>query len=167
MGKTKTIYENNMSLPRLGKGKYSKILVTEELWKNAIINNPEYKNMTYKEFKDIWDKIATSFKETVLINPLGIKAPFFIGEWKIRYLPFQIKVQDYKNSEEQGEKLPYLNLHSKGKICKLIWERKNARRYNRILDLYAFEPLQQGFRNEVSKAIIKNPEIYRVSRIIK
>lgn len=157
-------YENGISLPRLGKAKYSKILITEELWKQAILDNPEFKGMSYKEFQEIWEMIATSFKDTVINNALGIKAPFFIGEWKIQYLPYRQAVQNYKGSEEAGEKVPYLNLHTKGKTLKLVWERRNARRYNRALDLYAFEPLQQGFRDEVAKAILKHPQIYRVSR---
>lgn len=164
MGRTNKVYENGTSLPRLGKAKYSTLLITEELWKEAIAQNPEYQGMTYKKFQDIWEAIATSFKETVIENPLGIKAPFFIGEWKIQYLPYRLGVQDWKSSEEIGEKVPFLNLHTKGKVCKLIWERRAARRYNRALDLYAFEPLQQGFRDEVAKAIMKNPERYRVSR---
>lgn len=163
--KKKEIYENGSSLPRLGKGKYSKILITEELWKEAIANNPDYKEMSYKEFQRIWKAIADSFKDTVINNPLGVKAPFFMGEWKIQYLPYRLEVIDHASSNELGEQIPFLNLHTKGKVCKLMWERRNARRYNRVLDLYAFEALQQGFRDEVAKAIMKNPERYRVTRL--
>lgn len=160
----KEVYNNDLSLPRLGKGKFSKILVDKELWKKAVEENPDYKYMSYKEFQSIWIAISDLFKETVIDNPLGIKAPFFIGEWKIQYLPYKLDVTDYKTSEEIGEKVPFLNLHSKGKNCKLVWERRMARRYNSMLNLYAFEPLQQGFRDEVSKAIMSNPNKYRVSR---
>jgi hypothetical protein len=164
MGRTDKIYTNGLSLPRLGKAKYSKLLVTNELWKQAIAENPEFKGMKYREFLEIWEAIATTFKETIIENPLGLKAPFFIGEWKVQHLPYRPKTQDYKASEEVAKKIPFLNLHTKGKTGKLIWERKSARRYNRALDLYAFEPLQQGFRDEVSKALQRNPERYRVAR---
>ena len=160
----KRVYKNDLSLPRLGKGKFSKTLVCRELWKEAVKNNLDYKYLSYEEFYKIWMLISQKFKDSVIDNPLGVKAPFFIGEWKIQYLPYKLDVTDYNTSQELGEKVPFLNLHSKGKNGKLVWERRLARRYNVMLNMYAFEALQQGFRDEVNKALLANPNKYRISR---
>lgn len=160
----KKLYKNGLSLPRLGKREFSICLINKELWKKAIKDNADYRYMSYEEFLNIWMLISKKFKDTVVDNALGIKAPFFIGEWKIQYLPYKFENCDYNTSEQIGEKVKHLNLHSKGKSGKLVWERKIARRFNKMLNLFAFEPLQQGFRDEVNKALIANPNKYRISR---
>lgn len=161
---SKKIHKYDPHAPRLGKGEFSKILVSKDLWKKAVKANPDFANMSWKEFWDIWCLIGIETVNEIAENPLGVKLPFFLGEWKVQYLPYKPKTQDNVTSAEIGDIVPYLNIHSKGKVCSIIWERKDARRYNSVLDLYAFEE-DKKLTLKAAEAVNKNPDKYRVSRV--
>ena len=160
-GKT-VIYVNNMKLPRLGKGEFSKQLVTNELCKKA--SSISSIKMEWKEFLFIWKLICNEIIKEVCSNPLGVKLAFFTGEFKVQYLPYKMDTVDIPISTQIGEVVPQLYMHSKGKVGTLVWERKAARKFNRLLDLYGFEAHQENFRDLVSAALRKNPEMFRVSK---
>lgn len=151
------IYELDVSLPRLGKGEFSTSVLSKELWKNSKID------ITWQQFNNILVEIMEEIKREVCNNPLGVKLPFFLGELKIQYLPYRAETQDTKTSQQIGEVVPYLNLHSKGKIGKLVWERKQARKFNASLDMWAYEPAKY-FEEAVANALQTNPDKFRIAR---
>lgn len=158
-----SVHKAGSRLPRLGKGDFSTILLSHDFYKRIIKENPEFSHISWKEFQRIWVLIAEEIKIEAATNPLGVKLPLFLGELKNQYLPYKKEVQDHVLSQQEGDNIPLLNLHSKGKVGKLIWERKGARRFNKVLDLWAFEP-SDLFRDLASEALRKTPDKFRIAR---
>ena len=129
---------------------------------NAIKNSEV--DISVKECKEIWDKIGYTIQREVVENPLGVVFPFYNGEIKTQYLPYKKKTVDWIASGEIGKEVPQLYLNSKGKVSKLIWERREARRYNKSIEMFAFEFLQKIVKDS-AKAVSKNPEKYRVAKV--
>lgn len=156
--KRQVIYENNTSLPRLGKSEFSTNIVTSKLWKQSKLN------ISLEQFMQIWKSISTQIVHEVTTNALGVKLPFFTGELKVQYLPYKMNTTDIPISTQIGEVVPQMYMLSKGKVGCVVWERKASRKFNRALDWYAFEESQENFRDVVKRALLKNPEMFRVSR---
>lgn len=157
------VYQFNGKMPRLGKKEFATTVLSHDLYKRAISESPEFAHLSWKEFQKIWVEIAEELKNEICTNPLGVKLPFFLGDLKVQYLPYKRENQDALLSAQLGEPIPHLNLHSKGKAGKLIWERKDARRFNRSLDLWAFEAADL-FEDQVGSALKQSPDKFRISR---
>ncbi len=136
----KPVYPNDLNAPRMGKGEFSKQVVTIKLWRAFKKANPEYKQMTWREFGACWDEIAETIREEAIKNPLGVKLGAYTGEIKFQFLPHKLEAHDAKLSLELGEKVPYLNINQKGKQPKIKWERKWAVKFNKMLQFFGFEP---------------------------
>ena len=161
MKDVKPIYKNDRKAPRLGKGEFSTKIITKELWKEFIKNFPEYKEKTWKEFKDDWEDLAQTIRYETAHNPLGVKLGSYTGELKYQYLPNTFQAKDNKTSEEIGEPVVYLNILTKGKVGKIIWERKKAARFNKMLNFFGFSAhreIDQHVKNV-------NPDSVRTARI--
>lgn len=160
----KIIYKKDLSLPRFTKTEFSEILVNKEFYKTEI-EDRQLNVDSYEEFFNIWCLIADKVKEQVATNPLGVHLPFFMGDLKVNYLPYKIPLVNDILSQEVGVAVPQLFLNSKGKRASIVWERKEARRFNRMLNLYAFEPMQATFRNRVKEVLRTNPNLYRTGKL--
>lgn len=161
----KEIRENNRKGPRLGKGEFSTIIVCEDLYDKWIKDNPEYKKISFKEFKIIWNEIAKEVRKQTCYNALGVNLPFYTGETKIQFIPVDVKGVDRGTSNEIGEKANHLNINTKGKIAKITWQRRNACKFNKMLHLFGFEQ-DRLLSQEANEALNTNPEIYRTMKII-
>lgn len=158
------VYSNDKKAPRMKKGKFSKMVITKDLHKKFIEEFPEYSNMTWKEFYDNWLDIADKVRKEAIHNPLGIRLGSHLGELKLQYLPYKFKAIDKSTSNQLGEKVPFLNINTRGKVPKIKWERRWAVKFNRILQFYAFDETRE--MNRVAFAYMQeNPEKLRVSRI--
>lgn len=147
------------------KGKYSKQIVTRELWRNFIKKYPEYKNMSWDTFYSYWKDIAKIIREESITNPLGVKLGSYTGELKFQYLPkkFDAYSKDNRLSEEMGEKIKHLNIITRGKVAKIKWERRWAVKFNKMLQFFAFEETRE--MNSLSKKHIDaSPEKLRMAR---
>lgn len=163
MSDKKPVYKNILTLPRMKKMEFSSILINREFYANEI--SPKDLGISYEEFLSIWEKITDKIKQQVSSNPLGVNLPFFLGELKVNYLPYKIPLVDDVSSQEIGIEVPRLYLNSKGKRASIVWERKKARRFNNILNIYAFEPMQATFRDAVRNALKLTPELFRVGKL--
>jgi hypothetical protein len=158
------MFTANQKAPRMGKAAFSTQVFTRELYKKFLREFPEYKELTWKEFKTCWEEITATIREEGVMNPLGVKLGFYLGEIKTQFLPHKKKAVDRKASAEAGEVVTHLNLVTRGKVAKIKWERRWAVNFNKILQLYAFEPDQK--MNKIAKTYIpENPEKLRVARI--
>lgn len=147
----------------MGKAKFSKSVVTKELWKRFRENYKEYKDITWDEFFSRWKEIAETIRSETIYNPLGVKLEKFTGELKLQYLPHKFKALDLPTSTEIGDNVNFLNITTKGKVAKLKWERRWAVRFNKMLQFYAFDETRE--LNIMAKNhIIKNPNTLRISR---
>lgn len=145
------------------KGKFSKMVVTKELWQKFIQTLPEYKDMTWKEFYNNWLDIAETIRNEAIYNPLGVKLEKFTGELKLQYLPHKFKAVDNSTSTELGEKVNHLNIVTQGKVAKIKWERRWAVKFNKILQFYAFDETRE-MQKMAKEHILANPNSLRVSR---
>lgn len=141
------------------KGKYTTNVISHELHKAFIREFPEYKDMSFGEFRKNWEDIAEQIRYESVHNPLGVKLGSYIGELKLQYLPYDFKAN---HASEDGS--PYLNLNMRSKVARLKWERRWAVRFNKILQFYAFDPVR---KTEImaKEYITNNPDKLRISRV--
>ena len=162
MGKIVTISDRKG--PRFRRKEYTYKISIDELFEEFIKNYPEYK-LTKKEFQHIWlDILVPEIQNETVNNPLGFKAPFYIGEFKLQWLPYRPEKYDFDHKTKTGEEVPRINLQNGGKYHKLKWERRNAVRYNRWLQFYGFTHNREIDRL-AKKKLAENPGDMRVSRV--
>lgn len=148
--------------PRMRKAKFSKQVVTQDLYKKFVEQFPEY-NISWKEFYDMWAEIADTIRNESIFNPLGVKLGSYTGEIKLQYIPYKFKAEDHNSSSELGEKVNHLNLISRGKVARIKWERRAAVKRNKMLQFFAFEPTRK-LKDIAKKYTDANPEKIRVAR---
>lgn len=154
----------NKKSPRMGKKEFSTHLITKELYKKFIKQHPEYKKMKWDEFKQTWEEIAATIRSEAVINPLGVKLGYYLGEIKTQFLPYKFRPLNSEGSNEAGEKVTFLNISTRGKVAKIKWERRWAVRFNKMLQFYGFEPDRK--MNAIAKKYVpENPEKIRTSRV--
>jgi len=117
----KPVYSNDRKAPRMRKAEFSKMVVTNELFKKFKKEFPEYK------------------RYEAIYNPLGVKLGSYLGELKMQFIPYKFKAVDRGKSDEVGEKIHHLNIETKGKVPRIKWERRHAVKFNKILQFYAFD----------------------------
>lgn len=139
----KPIYSNDRKAPRMRKGKFSKMVITKELFTKFKKAHPAYKTLTWAEFFQAWLDIAETIRMETVTNPLGTKLGSYMGELKVQYLPYKFQATNHSLSTELGEKVTHTNLAAKGKIPKIKWERRDAVKRNKILQFYAFDPTRE------------------------
>lgn len=145
------------------KAKFSKSVITKELWKDFIQKHPEHKKMSWNQFYASWQEIAQTIREEAVTNPLGVKLGSYTGEIKLQYLPYKFEAISGNASEKAGEKVKFLSLVTKGKMAKIKWERRWACKFNKMLEYYGFESTRE--MNKLAKEYIdKHPEKLRISR---
>lgn len=148
--------------PRFGKGKYSKTLINKSrMYKTFIKKYPQFKDKSWEDILETWVLITNEIKKQVTQNPLGVKLKFYIGEIKLQYVPYKIK--SFKFDTDNNLKRE-LNLHSRDKVAVIKWERREAVKYNKWLQYFAYDPARD-LQTMASKAIFDNPEKYRTSRV--
>lgn len=152
------------SAPRMGKKEFSIHLITKELYKKFINLHPEYKSMKYSDFKDYWEDIAFTIRSETVMNPLGVKLHYYLGETKTQFLPYKFKSVNIDASIEAGELIGNLNISTRGKVAKIKWERRQAVRFNKVLQFYGFEP-DRKINTLAAKYVPENPEKIRTSRV--
>jgi len=145
------------------KGKFSTQVVTRELWKEFCKNHPEYADMKWDEFYDIWKKIAKKTREEVVNNPLGVKLPNYSGEIKLQFLPYKFKATDFTTSQELNKKVNHANISQRGKTATIKWERRWAVKFNKMLQYFAFEP-NRDLNKLAKNRIDENANTIRISR---
>lgn len=160
----KPMFKPDPKAPRMSKAAFSTQVFNKDLHKKFRKEFPEYKDMPWHEFKARWEEIAETIRSEVVMNPLGVKLGFYLGEVKIQFLPNKKKAVDRNASTEAGEIVNHLNLTTRGKVAKIKWERRWAVNWNKILQLFAFEPDRRI--NQSSKTYIpEHPEKIRIARI--
>ncbi len=156
----------NKKGPRMKKGKYSKVVVTRKLFRKFRKENKEYKDMTWDEFFEYWNDIAETIRQETITNPLGVKLGSYLGELKYQYLPHKF-TRNWRNDNETIQELGlgqrYTNIITKGKVCKVKWERRWAVKFNKILQYYAFEGVRE-LQLMAKDYTLAFPEKIRVSR---
>lgn len=160
----KPVYSNNRKAPRMKKGEFSKMVVTMELYMKFVEQFPEYKDMSWREFYQNWLDIAETTRHEAIHNPLGVRLGSHLGELKLQFLPYKFEANNYAASSQVGEKIPHLNLETRGKVPKIKWERRYAVKFNKILQFYAFDETRE-LNKLAAKYVPNNLEKIRVARV--
>lgn len=159
------MYNLDRKGPRMRKAQFSKMVVTKKLWRKFRRSNPIYKNITWDEFFGMWKDLAETIRNEAIFNPLGVKLEKFTGELKLQYLPHKKKVKDFGGSNEAGEEVNHLNINTRGKVGTIKWERRQAVKFNTMLQYYAFEQTRE--MEDMSKERVdQDPTSIRVSRVV-
>lgn len=145
------------------KGEFSKMVVTKDLHQKFIKEFPEYHDMTWIDFFNSWLEIAEKIRKEVVDNPLGVKLGSYTGELKIQYIPYKMEIRDEVESEKQGEEIFLHNFDSKGKPARVKWERRQAVKFNKILQFYAFDETRE-LTTAAHKHVLNNPNSIRISK---
>lgn len=149
-------YTNDVTAPRMRKGKFSKSVVTKDLFKKFKKEFPEYSELEWKTFIKIWLDIAKEIRKQSIYNQLGVKLGSYCGELKLQYLPY-----NFKTTLPDGTN--HLNLNTRSKVAKIKWERRWAVKFNKSLQYYAFEGTRD--LNKLAKnRVTENPEKLRTAR---
>lgn len=149
--------------PRFSKKSFVHHIITEELFSKFKKNYPEF-NISFREFKRLWiEVLAPEIREQVINNPLGFVTSFYCGELKYQWLSYKPKSIDIPYKSKTGEEVPLVNMNHGNKVPKIIWERRNAVRYNPMLQFYGFDPHREMFNKAKLKQENANVSL-RVAR---
>lgn len=160
--KPTTVKPNNKKAPRFGKAEFIYHVVRESLWERwkKDTNN----ELSFKEFKDIWDLIADEIRKQVIATAQGVRLPFFNGDISLKYVEMRERPMDGNASAEAGRPVHHLDWHTNQRHGKLCWIIKHAMLRNRWVQLYGFSPCRQLNHTACHEGFNVNPGLYQMSR---
>jgi hypothetical protein len=164
--KAKTYKKPNLNKPRFRDTKYSKNLISEELYNEWINDNPSFKDRvpTYGIFLKIWNKLASKYRHYTTTNSMGVKLPKFCGHLSLEYINIEYEAIDITKSTETNP-VPYLNWNTFEKLGKVVWGVRDAMRFNAYLPFIAFKASSE-FRKEATKGLRETPGKYKTAKTI-
>ncbi len=146
--------------------KYTKKVISIELYQKWKKLYPEYSKYSFLEFKRFWLSLASKYKETICSNTHGIRLPFYMGDISLKYIVTSKLNRNYKFAKEVNVEVGYMNFATNGKQGKIVWSVDYARKFNAELPLIGF----QGCRDlttRAGKAFVENPELFRITKTSK
>lgn len=151
---------------RFRSEKYTKKIISEDLYKKWIIEYPEYSKYSYKEFCNFWKLLSEKYTDRVCDNSHGVKLSLNLGEVVLKYVSSQDTNKNYRSSNITNEPVGHLNFGSSGKNGKIVWSIAHVRKINTELPLVAFQACR-NFTVKAGKAFAENPELFRISKASK
>jgi len=146
--------------------KYTKKVITKELYNKWKKTYPEYSHYSFLEFKKFWKMLANEYKEEVVSNSHGVRLSFYMGDMSLKYVVSTETNKNYKSSNEVGEPVGHLNLITSGKNGKIVWSIDYARKFNNQLPIVAFQSCRD-FTHKAAEAFRENPELFRITKVSK
>lgn len=158
------MYFNDKKAPRMRKAQFSINIVNRDVYLDFIEQHPEFEKITWTEFVELWDDLATTIRSETVENPLGVKLPKFIGELKVQYVPSKNhEAIDDVRSAELGIKVKHLGVNNGGKGGIVKWERRWAVKFNKMLQFFAFQATRK-LSKMAGEKFLKDPEKIRMAR---
>lgn len=152
---------NDLKASRFNSRKYRENIVTEELWK-------EWKEKTgrtesFKEFRDVWHKIATNIVDNIVEERDGIRLPKGIGDMYLGFLPGSKKqFIDYQESLKYGKHIWHENWDTNQKAGKIIYGTRHRKYLHKLAGWWAFTACR-NFKKRAVQAFKDNPTRYKNS----
>lgn len=146
--------------------KYTKKVISEELYKKWIEVYPEYSKYSYRQFCNFWNMLADQYKEVITTTTHGIRLPFYMGDISLKYVTSSEVNRNWKNSNEAKDMVGHLNFITSGKNGKIVWSVDYARKFNSELPLIGFKSCR-NLTNRAAVSFKENPELFRIARISK
>lgn len=165
--KAKTYKRPDLNKPRFRDTKFSKNLISAELYEEWIKENPKYadKVTCYGDFLKIWNKISEKYRHYAVNNSMGVKLPFYCGELSVEYVNIEYEAINEKLSYDNDSPVPHLNWNSSDKLGKLIWCIKRAMAFNGMLPFTAFKGCST-FITQAKNGLKNNPQIYKTAKSV-
>lgn len=149
---------NDLTAPRFSSKKYKQNIVSEDLYKRWKLETKS--ELTFKQFKDIWNKIADQLITSTTEERDGIRLPS-LGDIYIGYIPqMQKKIIDYKLSKEYGKPILHENWDSGSKFAKIIYGATKRKYLFKLAGWWSFKACR-NFKIAVVKALRETPERYK------
>lgn len=146
--------------------KYTKKVISKELYKKWKETYPEYSKYSYKEFCKYWSLIANEYKNLICSNTHGIRLPFYMGDISLKYVTSTDINKNYKASNETNDSVGHLNFITSGKNGKIVWSIDYARKFNCELPLVGFQSCRD-LTKRAAFSFRENPELFRITKISK
>lgn len=151
---------------RFRSEKYTKKIISKDLYKKWIQKYPEYSKYSYKEFRNFWKLISEKYTDTVCENSHGVKLNFNLGEIALKYTTSSNINKNYGSSNKVNEPVEHLNFGTSGKNGKIVWSITYVRKINYELSLMAFKAVRE-FTAKAAKAFLETPELFKISKASK
>jgi hypothetical protein len=146
----KTIRKPDLNAPRFREST-SKVL-TVDTFKKFIKENPKYKGMDYKLFKDTIKAFNGNIWQGVIDNRNGVELPEGLGYIFIGTCESSKKKNvDYKKSFEYGVEATHRNWDSDNKLCKIFYTNNNTKYPLSNKQVWSFTAVRQ-FKRSASSA---------------
>jgi len=146
--------------------KYTKKVISKELYNKWIKENPEYSKYSFKEFYNFWKLLANEYKKNITTNTHGIRLSFYMGDISLKYVTSTDINKNYKSSKEAGVDVGHLNFITSGKNGKVVWSVNYARKFNSELPLIGFQPCR-NLTEMATEAFRESPELFRITKVSK
>ena len=152
---------NDLKAPRFNNRKYRQSVVTKDLYIKWKTDNNS--NITFKEFKNYWYKIANKYIEKIIEERDGVKVGNGLGEIYVGFVKSTKGASiDYKLSKELNKKIKHENWDSSGKLGKLIYGTRNRKYIYRLHKYWSFVGCR-NLKRLVSTSLKTHPERYKNS----
>ena len=156
----KNIKEPDRNAPRF-RGRRLSVLTADTL-KALKKKYPEYKDMSFLQFKDIIMTFNGNIAQGVINNRSGVELPEGLGVVFMGSCPPpKNKKVDFKKSIENGIEIKYQNWDSDNRLLKIFYTNHNTKYPFQNKQVWAFKAVRQ-FRQDASKAFQKNWQKYIV-----
>lgn len=146
--------------------KYTKKVITKDLYSKWIKEYPEYSIYSYKDFYNFWILLSKEYIDTIVTNTHGVRLSFYMGDLSLKYVTSSNLNRNYKKSIEAKTPTGHLNFITSGKNGKIVWSVDYARKFNSELPLIAFKSCR-NFTIKAASAFKNTPELYRITKASK
>jgi hypothetical protein len=146
--------------------KYTKKVISKDLYKKWLSENPENSKYSYKDFCNFWKLLANKYTDIVSENPQGVKLSPNMGEISLKYVTSNVINKNYASSNIANTPVQHLNFGTNGKNGKIVWSVAYVRKINPELPLVGFSACRE-FTIKAGKAFKNTPEIFKISRASK
>lgn len=146
--------------------KYTKKIISKELYQKWIQNFPEYSKYSYDNFRKFWYMIVDQYKEVICTNSHGVRLPLYNGDISLKYVVSSDINRNYKSSNIAKEDVGHLNLVTSGKNGKVVWSIDYARKFNCELPMIGFQACRD-LTTKAATAFKNTPELFRITKASK
>lgn len=140
------------------KKKWTEELGDKEGYKRWIANYPQYKDISFDNYKRYWKLIIREILESLFKNPFGFDLPLYNGNLSLKRMDKEFKCEKdlpqtpvYDKNLDRMVLTPYPNIENK--VVRVIW--KKHRNNKKVPDLFAVE-MPSTLTKEISKRIKKD-----------
>jgi hypothetical protein len=149
---------------RFRSEKYTKKIISENLYKKWLAEYPQYSKYSYKDFCNFWKLLAEKHVDVVVSTSSGVKLNNNLGQVALKYATSTHLNRNYKNSNLINEPVGHLNFASSGKNGKIVWSIGPVRKINIDLPLIGFQACR-NFTIKAANAFKETPELFKVSKL--